>query len=158
MALNWVRVPLDSMRSCDWPYRNNPLILTGWWQLKYFWNVHPYLPGEIIQFDLRIFFKWVGKNPPISSWLSKSPRSHFTLQAWLWSIVAACSVPNEARKITFSAITCLKSWKSFGLNLQVWVQNVFNFSGCIIFQVLNDEQLNNWLAVEPGQVLFLKDS
>ncbi len=31
-----------------------------WWQLKYFWNFHPYLPGEMIQFDLRIFFKWVG--------------------------------------------------------------------------------------------------
>ncbi len=22
-----------------------------WWQLKYFLNFHPYLPGEMIQFD-----------------------------------------------------------------------------------------------------------
>ena len=26
---------------------------------KYFFNVHPYILGETINFDFRIFFKWV---------------------------------------------------------------------------------------------------
>ena len=34
---------------------------TRWWQLKYFY-FHPDPWGFMIQFDLRIFFKWVGWN------------------------------------------------------------------------------------------------
>ena len=28
---------------------------------KYFFNAHPYILGETINFDLRIFSKWVGE-------------------------------------------------------------------------------------------------
>ena len=40
-----------------------PVVMLGlsrWWQLKYFLNFHPDPWGFMIQFDLRIFFKWVG--------------------------------------------------------------------------------------------------
>ena len=37
------------------------MYFTRWWQLKDILYVHPLLlPGEMIQFDFRIFFKWVG--------------------------------------------------------------------------------------------------
>ena len=40
-----------------------------WWQLKYCFMFIPTVPGEMIrsQFDLRIFFKWVGKKTPTKS-------------------------------------------------------------------------------------------
>ncbi len=35
-----------------------------WWQLKYFGNFHPENFGRWTQFDLRIFFRWVGSTQP----------------------------------------------------------------------------------------------
>ena len=45
---------------CHWENEINELY-RWWFQLKYFFKCSPYL-GEMIQFDLRIFFNWVGKN------------------------------------------------------------------------------------------------
>ncbi len=38
-------------------------ISVRWWFHSCFLNFHPYLLGKTIQFDLRIFFKWVVKAP-----------------------------------------------------------------------------------------------
>ena len=37
-------------------------VMTRWWQLKSF-VFSPLKIGEMIHFDLRIFFRWVGKQP-----------------------------------------------------------------------------------------------
>ena len=29
--------------------------MSRWWNFKYFWNFHPYLPGEMIQFEEHLF-------------------------------------------------------------------------------------------------------
>ena len=39
-------------------------VYPGWWQLKYFWTVHPYL-GKWSNLA-SIFFRWVGEKPPTS--------------------------------------------------------------------------------------------
>ena len=36
---------------------------TGWWVSGVFLIFAP-IPGEMIQFDLRIFFRWIGEKPP----------------------------------------------------------------------------------------------
>jgi len=41
------------------------------------------IPGEMIQFDLRIFFKWVGKKPPTRQFLV-DPTSVFETCCRLW--------------------------------------------------------------------------
>ncbi len=42
-----------------------------WWQLQDFLNFHPY-KLEMIQFDLRIFFKWVAEKTPTRFQFSES--------------------------------------------------------------------------------------
>ena len=37
-----------------------------WWQLKYLFGIFTPMRGEMIQFDLRIFVRWVGEKPPTS--------------------------------------------------------------------------------------------
>ena len=57
--------------------------LPGWWQLKYFWNVHPDPWGNDSQFDLRIFFKggWFNHQ---SGWLWETTHKPVWVHSW-WS-------------------------------------------------------------------------
>jgi len=36
--------------------KSKMILMTRWWQLKYFFNFHPEKLGKMIQFDVRIFF------------------------------------------------------------------------------------------------------
>ena len=55
--------------------------ISRWWQLKYLFS--PRNPAEMIQFDLRICFKWVGKNHQLEMKGNESwrvpPLFHFTM-------------------------------------------------------------------------------
>ena len=49
-----------------------------WWQLKYVLNFHPYYWREMIPFDSRIFFKWVGWNHQVVSRVESIPHDEST--------------------------------------------------------------------------------
>ena len=61
------------------PWKTHP----GWWfQFFYF---HPDPWGFMIQFDLRIFFKWVGKKPPTSlKEILRCPGFIWIIIRWWW--------------------------------------------------------------------------
>ena len=59
------------------------IYISRWWFLKYFWNFHPDPWGFMIQFDLRIFFKWVGEKPPTRKWWSKTLSNENDPKMWL---------------------------------------------------------------------------
>jgi len=54
----------------------NVKIVPGWWFQKLFYFFTPKI-GEMIQFDYRIFFKWVGEKPPIrTTWIHSMQNIH----------------------------------------------------------------------------------
>ena len=73
--------------------------ITRWWQLKYFWNVHPDPLGKFAPFDFRIFFKWVGST-------SQKDDSLWLFRWWFFRPVSFLSWPCFASKFGWR----LSSW------------------------------------------------
>ncbi len=71
---------------------------TGWWQLKYFWNFHPYLLGEDEPILTCIFFKGVGEKPPTRKrcWFWVVKLSEVKPQCWPASLLT--SSPHPCRR------------------------------------------------------------
>ena len=57
----WIRLGTLGAREaeaiCQQPFKGRTWDMAGWWQLKYF--LFSQLPGEMIQFDYIMFFRWV---------------------------------------------------------------------------------------------------
>ena len=47
--------------------------ISSWWQLKIFFYVHPYIPGEMIQFDEHIFQMGWFNHQPVKNVTTKEP-------------------------------------------------------------------------------------
>ena len=96
------------------------------------------MPGEMIQFDLRISFKGVAQ-PPTRILIIMVILQDFSHSAWNWGLVSYFMFP------------MFPEWKELFLEVQLWDGKFANFSGSN--KRSTPPKTNGWRATKKGNSL-----